>query len=156
MTSDGILHVRPAIRQDIETIAEFNVALARDTEDKELSLDTVRKGVTQGFERPESCQYFVALSGERLVGQLMLTFEWSDWRAGFFWWIQSVYVLKEARGQGIFRALYDEVLARARQDSEQCCGVRLYVDQDNEHAMSVYDNVGMCRSGYYIYEVDWS
>ena len=148
--------VRRADSGDLETLIQFNIELARETESRELDRALVRQGVERGLARPESCLYFVAERTGAIVGQLMLTFEWSDWRAGFFWWIQSVFVPKEARGHGIFRSLYDHVTALAREDSAGCCGLRLYVEQDNQRAMKVYGDVGMARTHYHIYEVDWT
>ena len=150
------LVVRRADSGDLDTLVQFNLDLARETESRELDRVLVRRGVEGGLARPESCRYFVAERAGAIAGQLMLTFEWSDWRAGFFWWIQSVFVPKEARGQGIFHALYDHVTTLAREDSEGCCGLRLYVEQDNQRAMKVYEDVGMLRTHYHIYEVDWT
>jgi ribosomal protein S18 acetylase RimI-like enzyme len=95
--------------------------------------------------------YTVAEEGERIVGGLMITFEWSDWRDGWFWWIQSVYILPEYRGRGIYRLLYEFVkeLARTKQD---VCGFRLYVEKENTHAQKVYERLGMEASYYLMYE----
>ena len=150
-TEHESLRVRSATLLDLETIAQVNIALARDTEDKDLSLEIVRSGVRQGFSRPESCRYFVAEQRDQLVGQLMLTFEWSDWRAGFFWWIQSVYVEPDCRGQGVFGQLYRFIESLAQKD-QGCCGIRLYVETENSRAMRTYEKLGMTCADYKIFE----
>jgi ribosomal protein S18 acetylase RimI-like enzyme len=93
----------------------------------------------------------VAEENGRIVGGLMITFEWSDWRSGWFWWIQSVYILPEARGRGIYRLLYDFVKAMAL-DRQDVCGFRLYVEKENERAQRVYEKLGMEATYYLMYE----
>jgi ribosomal protein S18 acetylase RimI-like enzyme len=89
------------------------------------------------------------------VGQLMLTYEWSDWRAKMFWWVQSVYVHPEFRGRGVFSRLYQHVESLARQDPG-VCGIRLYVHHANHRAMAAYEKLGMTPADYRVYEADWS
>jgi ribosomal protein S18 acetylase RimI-like enzyme len=89
-----------------------------------------------------------------VVASLLVTYEWSDWRAGWFWWIQSVFVVESSRGRGVYRALYEEVLGRARGRAD-VAGVRLYVELENVHAQAVYERLGMRRAHYHLYEVDF-
>lgn len=151
MTSLAIRDARP---EDLEVIASFNIALAAETEECHLDSATVHRGVTAVLENPNLGNYFIAEVEGEIAGQLMITQEWSDWRCGFFHWIQSVYVRPEFRGCSVFRSLYDHVIARAKA-SDEVCGVRLYVDNENTGAREVYDRVGMLSGGYDLREIDW-
>jgi ribosomal protein S18 acetylase RimI-like enzyme len=146
--------VRLAAPGDVETIARFNQAMAQETERRTLDPDRLRRGVRAVLEDASKGRYWVAESDGRLVGQLLITFEWSDWRNGAFWWIQSVYVDPEFRGCGVFRSLYEHV-AREAQAAPGVCGLRLYVEQDNRRAQEAYERLGMKRTPYLIYEVDF-
>jgi ribosomal protein S18 acetylase RimI-like enzyme len=146
--------VRAAVPADAAAIAAFNRAMARETEGKDLDPERLAAGVAAVFADPSRGGYRVAERDGAVVGCLMVTYEWSDWRNGTFWWIQSVYVEPEARRTGVFRALYGDVL-RAARATEGVCGVRLYVERENRAAQAVYDAVGMTRSGYRFYEVDF-
>jgi GNAT superfamily N-acetyltransferase len=154
-TTASPLRVRDATLTDAETIAEFNLFLARESEDKHLDPRVLAKGVRLALERPELCRYFLAETNGRVVGQTMLTYEWSDWRAGVFWWIQSVYVVPDCRGQGVFRALFRHIETLAKKTSE-VCGLRLYVERHNVPAIATYERMGMTPSGHWLYELDWS
>lgn len=149
------LIIRPAVPADAAVIAEFNCRLAQETEDKLLDAATVLRGVQLGIERQEICRYFVALADDVIVGQAMITYEWSDWRAGMFWWFQSVYVRAEYRQQGIFRRIFQHIhdLARATPGT---CGLRLYVEDHNHRACAAYARLGLQPGGYAVYEQDWS
>lgn len=125
--------------------------MARETEDLELDPDTVTAGVRALFEHPERGFYVVADAGARLAGSLMITTEWSDWRNGLFWWIQSVYVRPEHRRRGVYRALYRFVRELAGKRTA-VCGFRLYVEQDNNRAQETYRSLGMNRTRYLVYE----
>ena len=103
------IEIRPATERDIEVITANNAALAMETEHRRLSPDIVRAGVTAALADPAKGRYFVAELAGQVVGQIMHTYEWSDWRNGCFWWIQSVYVTRSARGQGVFRRLFDHL-----------------------------------------------
>jgi ribosomal protein S18 acetylase RimI-like enzyme len=142
--------VRGARVEDGPTIAELNLLLARESEGLELDAPTVRAGVAAALADGSKGIYLVAEEGGRLVGQLMLTVEWSDWRNGPIWWLQSVYVVAERRGSGVFRALWEQALELARAAGARA--VRLYVEEHNERAQEVYRRVGMTNSGYLVFE----
>lgn len=147
------LLIRQATLDDADTIARFNVAMASETEDKPLDLEVVTRGVHGLFKRPEAGRYVVAIDAtDNIVGQLMLTYEWSDWRDGMFWWIQSVYVTPARRRTGVYRALYQHVLDTAHEVGE-VCGIRLYVEVDNQPAKATYESLGMNKCHYDMYEV---
>jgi len=152
--SEVSLRIRAAYPRELSTLVEFNRAMARETEGKELDPERSHRGVEGVFTEPSRGIYYVALRGEELVGALLLTYEWSDWRNGVFWWIQSVYVLPSARRAGVFRALYQHVLERARANPD-VSGLRLYVDHSNERAQRVYANLGMQAAHYRMFEVDF-
>ncbi len=145
--------VREAVEGDIATIAAFNRAMAVETEGKELEPAVVLEGVAAIVRRRELGFYLVAEVGEAITGQLMITTEWSDWRNGFFWWIQSVYVKPEFRRVGVYSKLYERVreMALAAGDVK---GIRLYVAKENIPAQRVYERLGMGDSGYLMYEVE--
>jgi len=145
------LTVRLARVEDTAQIADFNVTMAHETEDLVLAPHGVHAGVAAVMANPEHGFYVVAESGERLVGALLITYEWSDWRNGRFWWIQSVFVIPEARRRGVYRALHAFVAGRAREHDE-VRGLRLYVEMGNVSAQNVYQATGMRDSGYRIYE----
>jgi len=145
------LTIRRATVDDADTLARFNEAMAEETEDKTLDPDTVRAGVRAVFSKPEQAFYLVAERDEAIVGSLMITTEWSDWRNADFWWIQSVYVRPEARRTGVYTALHRDVRRRAR-DTEGVCGLRLYVERDNAAAQAAYDELGMDEPPYRMYE----
>jgi ribosomal protein S18 acetylase RimI-like enzyme len=148
------LRVRPAYPREIPALVEFNLALAQETEGRELEAPRVRAGVEAVFADPGRGLYHVALRGDDVLGALLVTREWSDWRNRAFWWIQSVYVVPAARRQGVFRKLYEHVLERARNDPE-VCGLRLYVDHENERAQAVYRQLGMHAARYRFFELDF-
>lgn len=147
--------IRDARPNDVATIVEFNRRLALETEGKALDLATLERGVARALAAPPACRYFLAESGGRVVGQVMITYEWSDWRDGVFWWLQSVYVEQPARGQGVLRALVDHV-KRLAIDTADVRGLRLYVEQHNHVAQETYRRLGLRPGGYLVYEDDWS
>jgi GNAT superfamily N-acetyltransferase len=145
------LTLRQAAPADAAVIAEFNRRLAWESEHKALDLAKLQPGVAAVLADPARGVYFVAeLEGE-VVGQLAITYEWSDWRNGWFWWIQSVYVREDARKSGVFRLLYHHVAALARERGD-VIGLRLYVETDNQRARQTYDRLGMAQTGYLIME----
>ena len=150
------IHVRDAVASDLEFLAHGNEAMALETEHKTLDALTVRRGVAAALENVTHGRYFIAVdeSGQA-VGQLMVTYEWSDWRNGQFWWIQSVYVVPAARRRGVFRVMYRhlETLARATPGT---CGLRLYVESNNAAARETYARCGMHDAGYRVMEIELS
>jgi len=147
--------VRTARAADLETIADFNVAMALEAEHKRLDPDTVRRGVAAALADPAKGRYFIAERDGQVVGQLMITFEWSDWRNGVFWWIQSVYVHPQARQSGVFTALFRHLEAQAK-SQPGVCGLRLYVEDGNTRAQATYRRCGMADGGYRVMEIDYS
>jgi ribosomal protein S18 acetylase RimI-like enzyme len=148
------LTIRPAQIGDADAIREFNRLLAKETEHKDLDPATLGAGVAAMLGDPNKGRYFVAEADARIVGQLGITFEWSDWRNGNFWWIQSVYVAVNARRHGVFRRLYDHVLAAAAREPD-VIGVRLYVEHDNTTAQATYRKLGMTLTSYHLMEKTW-
>ena len=147
--------IRNANKEDITTIVEFNSAMAMETEHKSLEIDTVYEGVKKLLNNNKLGFYLIAESDSAPVGQLMITKEWSDWRNGEFWWIQSVYVHADYRKNNVYRKLYNEASKLAK-ESENACGIRLYVVKDNNIAQKVYSKLGMSESNYLLYEDCWS
>ena len=143
--------VRKATPKDAESIIQFNIAMAMETENKTLKREEIEPGVNGLFEKPEFGFYMVAESEGKVVGSLMITYEWSDWRNGLFWWIQSVYVKPEFRRQGIYRAMYETVLKLATNHTD-VCGCRLYVEKENTLAQKTYKALGMSETHYKMYE----
>lgn len=143
--------IRPARPEDLDTLVEFNAAMALETE--QLSLDRIRlrEGIAQLLADAAKGQYRVAEREGTVVGALMLTREWSDWRCGDWWWIQSVYVRPEARRDGVFRALYESVEGEARARAD-VCGLRLYVERDNARAQATYAALGMEQTHCQMFE----
>lgn len=145
------VQIRRAVPADAAVIVEFNRRLAQETEEKTLDPAVVAAGVAAALADPRKALYFLAEDAGTVLGQLMLTVEWSDWRNGWIWWIQSVYVQAEARRHGVFRALFDHVEEAARQ-GPQVIGLRLYVEQENRSAQDVYHRLGMVRTTYQVFE----
>jgi ribosomal protein S18 acetylase RimI-like enzyme len=146
--------IRPANASDVEAIAQFNQAMARETEHLELDRDRLLRGVKAVLENPSKGFYTVAEANGHVVGQMMITYEWSDWRNGAFWWIQSVYVHTDYRGAGVFRQLYRHIEERARNDAA-VCGLRLYVEAENRVAQNTYQRLGLKPTSYQVYEIDF-
>ena len=136
---------------DIEAITGFQIAMALESEGTVLDVERVRKGVAAVMEDESKGTYIVARIEGRPVASLMITREWSDWNNGWYWWIQSVYVTPEHRGQGIFRAMYTKVIEMA--NDQNIAQVRLYVDRHNTHAQKVYQKLGMEECHYLMYEI---
>ncbi|MCA9176721.1 MAG: GNAT family N-acetyltransferase [Planctomycetales bacterium] len=153
------ISVRDANPADLEFVVDCNARLARETEGKELPVDLLRPGVAAALADAGKARYWIAEhtaseSQESLaVGQLMVTLEWSDWRNGNFWWLQSVYVLEPYRRQGVFSSLYQHV-AKLAAESPAVCGLRLYVEEENHRAQQVYRNLGMTPTRYHVYETE--
>ncbi len=146
------LKVRRAVRNDRDVLVSWNIAMARETEDRELSLQLVRAGVDAVFDSPTHGFYVVAESAGEIAGSLMVTSEWSDWRNAHFWWIQSVYVAPSQRRRGVYRGLHAFVVEAAR--SAGACGIRLYVEKQNRRAQSAYETLGMHETHYRMLEIE--
>ena len=153
--------VRTATLADVERIAAFQQAMALETESKTLDAATLRQGIAAVFDAPQKGFYLVAVAGAAeggatpVVASLLITCEWSDWRNATFWWIQSVYVDAGWRRRGVYRAMYDHVLSLARARGD-VCGIRLYVERTNAVAQKTYDRLGMHKSHYDLYEMDFT
>ena len=150
--SSSSIAVGGATTEDVAAIAQFNIAMAAETEDLALDPQTVHAGVAAVVSDDRRGFYLVARSDGKAVGSLMITYEWSDWRNGNLWWIQSVYVVPSARKQGIFRLLYNSVISLAKQSGD-AAGVRLYVEKDNRGAQEVYRKLGMSETAYRVFEI---
>jgi len=152
------LNVRPARPEDAATIASFSAAMALETEGRRLDPDRLHDGTVTLLKSPDRGFFMVAelkqADDRQLLGQLMITYEWSDWRNGAFWWIQSVYVDPAWRRQNVFRRMHETVMATAK-TSPNVCGVRLYVEENNSIAQAVYRKLGLTPSSYAIFETDF-
>jgi GNAT superfamily N-acetyltransferase len=149
--------VRPARPDDVAAIVTFSAAMARETEDRELDLARLHEGTLALLASPTRGFFMVAelpQPARRLIGQLMITYEWSDWRNGVFWWIQSVYVDPTWRQQGVFKQMHGTVVRQAKADP-MVCGIRLYVEQNNRTARTIYGRIGLRPAGYDVYEDDF-
>ncbi len=147
------MNIRKAHSADVTVIADFNARLAWETERLTLDAKTVRAGVRAVLKDPTKGTYFVAEHQDAVIGQLLITYEWSDWRNGNFWWIQSVYVAAEQRQSGVFRTLFAHVQALA-QSSDDVCGLRLYVEKHNHRAQRAYAKLSMTKTPYEVFEID--
>jgi GNAT superfamily N-acetyltransferase len=145
------LSIRDATLDDLPELLAWNAAMAWETEHKQLDRTLLERGIRGVFEEPRRGFYLVAESDGNAVGSLLVTYEWSDWRAGDFWWIQSVYVTAPARRGGVFGAMYADVARRARDAS--AVGLRLYVETENQRAQATYEGLGMQRCHYWMYEM---
>ena len=152
------LKVRLAKLEDAATIASFSAAMAFETEGRRLDLDRLYGGTIALLNSPDRGFFMVAELGQaddrQLLGQLMITYEWSDWRNGTFWWIQSVYVDPAWRRQSVFRLMHETVMTIAK-TSPNVCGIRLYVEETNSAAQAVYRKVGLAPSSYAVFETDF-
>ena len=154
------LRIRHALESDAQRIADFNRAMALETENKILDSETIISGVKRIFQTPQYGFYLVAegpssSSGNPIVGCLLITYEWSDWRNGLFWWIMSVYVAPDVRRRGVYRSLYQHARQLASED-QSVCGIRLYVDRENIRAQKTYTSLGMHKTDYHLYETEFS
>lgn len=143
--------IRKAEEKDIPVIAEYNCKLAWETEELKLDPETVTKGVAAVIRDSGKGIFFLYEVDNRIAGQLMITKEWSDWRNGEFWWIQSVYVHKEFRRRGIFKYLYEHA-HKIAVENDDICGIRLYVEKENINAQKTYKSLGMEETNYRLYE----
>lgn len=158
MTSLDRLMIRPARLDDLDVLVQFSAAMAQETEGRALDVERLRRGTAAVFESPARGFYRVAeWPGQptgQVIGQLLITFEWSDWRNAAFWWIQSVYVRPDWRRRGVYRRMHEAIVqeARARPD---VCGLRLYVERENRAAQTAYGRVGLLPAAYRVFEEDF-
>ena len=145
--------IRQAQIADAPVVADLNLRLARETEDLHLDPDTVTQGVAAVLRDESKGLYYVAEVDGTIAGQVMITYEWSDWRNGNLWWLQSVYVKHEFRQVGIFRALFSHLQTMARQTPE-VRGLRLYMHSENQRARKCYESLGMKRTQYEVFEME--
>ena len=142
---------REGVPADANVIIDFQIAMARETEDFFLEREVTAKGVHAVFADPSLGRYFVAADADRVVASLLITYEWSDWRNGVVWWIQSVYVLPGYRRRGVYAGLYQHVKAMVEAEPS-IRGIRLYVDNRNQAAQEVYARLGMEGEHYRVFE----
>ena len=142
--------IREACESDLPSLVEYNLALAKETENLDLNKDTLRLGIQNSFAL-QGCHYFVAETEGNVVGQTMITSEWSDWRNGTIWWMQSVYVHPSYRKQGVFSKIFKHIETIAKKKST-IQSLRLYVMQNNQAGLKTYQSVGMNNTGYLVYE----
>ncbi|PKM08818.1 MAG: GNAT family N-acetyltransferase [Gammaproteobacteria bacterium HGW-Gammaproteobacteria-4] len=143
--------IRPAHRDDIDLLAQWACAMAMETEHKRLDPGTVQRGIATAMAQPQRGRYWLAERSGEPAGTLMVTYEWSDWRAADWWWIQSVYVAPAHRRRGVYAALYRQVHDEAAR-TPAVCGLRLYVEKENTAAQRTYHTLGMHDAGYHMYE----
>jgi len=146
-----MVQIRLASEEDQQTIADFQMKMARETEALQLEPALVTIGVLSVLRDPEKGKYFVAEEDGSIIASLLITFEWSDWRNKWVLWIQSVYVIQEYRKQGVFKTMYEHIQAWAQKD-DTVAGLRLYVDKTNQRAIKVYQNLGMNGEHYQVFE----
>lgn len=145
------MKIRQAVITDAVAIAEFNIKMAKETEDMDLIPEVITAGVRNMIENPQMGFYLVAEDDDIIQASLMVTTEWSDWRNGLFWWIQSVYVQPDFRRMGLYRMLYQKVKTLA-DDESNVCGFRLYVENENIVAQETYRSLGMEQTDYQMFE----
>ncbi len=145
------MKIRPAISSDIPKLVEFQIAMAKETEDLHLDEKILKRGVTSVLNDKQKARYFVAEEDKKLIGCFMVTPEWSDWRSGYFIWLQSVYVCVDYRRKGVFRMMY-EYLKDIVQDNLDYRGIRLYVERENQAAINTYVKMGIGDSDYQMLE----
>ena len=148
------MNIRTANNGDLHVIVEFNALMAKETEHKELNHETLQKGVDSVLKDSTKGIYYIAEIDDIIAGQLLITYEWSDWRNSNFWWIQSVYVRKEYRNMGVFTALFKHIELLAKRNPT-VCGIRLYVEKTNDRAKSTYEKIGLRHAAYDMYEMDF-
>lgn len=146
-----MLEIRTANRDDASKILEFQLNLANETENVALDKLVTTKGIKAVFDDPGKGVYYVAVYNNEVIGCFLITFEWSEWRNGVVWWLQSVYVDASHRRNGVFKKMYNYIIQTVSQDSS-ILGLRLYVDKSNLRAQKVYGNLGMNGDHYTVYE----
>ena len=145
------MNIREGRANDAHTIADFQMKMAWETENLKLEEDILKKGVEAVFNDPSKGKYYVAEEDGAVIASLMITYEWSDWRNGLVYWIQSVYVKPEYRKKGVYAKMYAQIKEDVK-SSENVRGIRLYVDKGNVNAQKVYEKLGMSGEHYQLYE----
>ena len=148
------MNIRHATVADVEMLVQFQQAMADETEDKGLDPTRLQRGIEYLLEHSDEGLYLIAETDGVAAGSLMVTFEWSDWRNGRFWWIQSVYVDEAFRRRGVYSALHAAIRNIAR-DDPQGCGIRLYVERENDVAQATYRSLGMAETHYRLFEEEF-
>ncbi|MBI1768513.1 MAG: GNAT family N-acetyltransferase [Bacteroidetes bacterium] len=143
--------VREANEKDIPHLLDFQSKMALETENITLDTGSLTFGVNRLFKDPTKGRYYVAEENDKVIGCLMTTYEWSDWRNGTVLWIQSVYVPKDHRGKGVYKSLYEHIKQIVNEDPD-LRGIRLYVDKSNHDAKQVYSNLKMNGEHYEVFE----
>jgi ribosomal protein S18 acetylase RimI-like enzyme len=146
-----MISIRPAKFEEIDIIADFQIRLAHETENIALDQDILSSGVKTLLKDPAKGIYYVAELDGKVIGCFLITYEWSDWRNGTIWWLQSVYVMPPYRRQGVFKEMYDHIIGSISGDPA-ITGLRLYVDKSNSRAQSVYQSMGMNGDHYTVFE----
>ncbi len=143
------IRIRDATPADVSTIADYNSRLAEETEETRLDPTRINPGVKELLADPSKGRYWLAISGDQAVGQIAVSYEWSDWRNGMIWWIQSVYVHEDHRRRGVYSSLYQHIESLAQSDSK-VIGIRLYVEKENKRAQQTYGKLGMNMTNYQV------
>ncbi len=156
MSKANGFQVRDARPSDLNVVVDFNFRLAQETEGKTLDRAVLAKGVGLALAEPDRLRYWVAESSTDgvVIGQAAISREWTDWRFGWLWWLQSVYVAQEYRGSGVFRSIYEHIRELAR-NANDVIGLRLYVEHENDAAQATYQRLGMKPGGYHVFEELW-
>ncbi|MHC1708578.1 MAG: GNAT family N-acetyltransferase [Bacteroidales bacterium] len=144
-------NIKTAEPSHIETIVNFQLLMAIESEGITLDQEILSKGVKAVFADPAKGKYFLCQQEGKVIASLLITYEWSDWRNGMVWWIQSVFVSPDYRKSGVFRAMFENIRQQALNDPG-VRGIRLYVDNGNTPALQVYQNIGMNGDHYRVFE----
>ncbi|AKG24653.1 GNAT family N-acetyltransferase [Calothrix sp. 336/3] len=153
MTKEHNLHIRLASIDDWKTIVRFNQSLVKEIRGREISTERLSLGVKAVLTEPSRGFYTVVEIQNQIVAAALITYEWSDWRNAWFWWIQDVYVESDYRQQGVYRALYNHLRSQAQEQG--ACGLRLYVYKENYRAQEVYKKLGMVAADSEMFEDIW-
>ncbi len=146
-----MISIQKALAEHIDILVDFQQRLAFESENVRLDAGTLRKGMNALFLDPSKGVYYIAMEDAKIIGCHMVTYEWSDWRNGTVWWLQSVYVKESHRKRGVFKTMYDNLITLIRKDP-QLVGLRLYADKSNERAIKVYEAMGMDGAHYTVFE----
>jgi len=146
-----MFRIRSAKQEDYKVIVEFQIRMAKESEGIDLDRGTLTAGVLSVFNDSRKGQYYVVVENGEVIGSMLTTYEWSDWRNQYIYWLQSVYLIPEFRGQHIFSKMYEHIKQKVLAD-KMVAGIRLYVDEQNQHAIKVYNAIGMNSDHYRTFE----